>query len=44
MDKEIINGIEYDVAIDESNGKDMTAKVYYRKVDGVVYIEKIEYK
>lgn len=44
MNKAIINGVEYDVAIDESNGKDMTAKVYYRIADGVIHISMIEFE
>ena len=42
MDKATIDGIEYNISVDYSNGKDMTAKAYYRIVDGVIQILKID--
>lgn len=44
VDKMEIDGIKCNMVIDESDGKDMTAKVYYRKLDGVIQILKIEYE
>lgn len=40
----VIDGVEYNIAVDSTMGNDMTARVYFRMVDDKCYIEKIEYE